>query len=367
MCSCRLRPACCSRMIWSTPAASNERTWAAEVGRRADAARLLERAGRASVPAQRRRRARRSPRCAWNSSNSRERPGTASLVTSAEMAKRKNSKPSCPRRDGLGRVVVQREGRHHGDVGVDAVAERHAGVALDDVVVDLAPGARLRLVEEGEGQRAEPEARRDLDGVAVGAGHPHRRMRLLHGLRDDVAAGHLERAALEARVGRHHHHVGDLLGGLERHGALLLGRDVEAAELEPRRALADAELGAAVGDEVEHGDGLGRARGVVVVGDHLADAVAEPDALGARGGGGQEHLGGRAVRVLLEEVVLDRPGVVEPEPVGELDLGERVLHQLLLVVGSPGLGQLQLVEDAEFHFAALLTPPSSTPRRRRRA
>ena len=36
---------------------------------------------------------------------------------------------------------------------------------------------------------------------------------------------------------------------------------------------------------------LGGARGMVVVGDHLADAVAEPDALGARGSGGEEHLG----------------------------------------------------------------------------
>ena len=181
-------------------------------------------------------------------------------------------------------------------------------------------------------------------------------MRLLHGLGDHVAAGHLERAALEARIRRHHHHVGDLLGGLERHGALFLGRDVEAAELEPGRALADAELRPPVGDEVEHGDGLGRARGVVVVGDHLADAVAEPDALGAGGRGGQEHVGGRAVRVFLEEVVLDRPRVVEPQPVGQLDLGQRVLHQLVLVVGTPGLGQLQLVEDAEFHRLASHSP-----------
>ncbi len=192
-------------------------------------------------------------------------------------------------------------------------------------------------------------------------------MRLLHGLGQHVAARQLEGAALVAGVGLHHHHVGDLLGGLERHGPLLLGGDVEAAELQPRRALADAEVDAAVGDEVEHGDRLGRARGVVVVGDHLADAVAEPDALGARGGGGEEHLGGRAVRVLLEEVVLDGPGVVEAEAVGELDLRERVLHELALVVGAPRRGQLQLVEDAEFHVRfRSLRPPSWTRRRRRR-
>ena len=162
-----------------------------------------------------------------------------------------------------------------------------------------------------------------------------RRMRLLHGLGQHVAARHLERAPLEARIGLHHHHVGDLLGAFQRHRALFLRRDVEAAELQPRRALADAELRPPVGDEIEHGDRFRRARGMIVVGDHLADAVAEPDALGARRRRRQEHLGGRAVRILLEEVVLHRPGVVDAQPVGEFHLVERVLHQLPLVVGRP--------------------------------
>ena len=109
--------------------------------------------------------------------------------------------------------------------------------------------------------------------------------------------------------------------------ALLLGRDAEAAELQARGALADAEVDPAVGDDVERGQRLGRAGRVVVVGDHLADAVAEADALGQRRRGGQEHLGRRAVRVLLEEVVLDLPGVVEAEPVGELDLLQRLVEQ----------------------------------------
>ena len=39
---------------------------------------------------------------------------------------------------------------------------------------------------------------------------------------------------------------------------------------------------------------------------------------------GEEHLGRRGVRVLLEEVVLDLPGVVVAEPVGQLDLVERL-------------------------------------------
>jgi len=64
--------------------------------------------------------------------------------------------------------------------------------------------------------------------------------------------------------------------------------------------------------------------------------VPEADLAGALGRGGQEDLGGRGVRVLLEEVVLDLPGVVDAEPIGQLDLRERVLEQTLLATGLPG-------------------------------
>ena len=55
------------------------------------------------------------------------------------------------------------------------------------------------------------------------------------------------------------------------------------------------------------------------------------------------------MRVLLEEMVLDLPGVVVAEPVGQFHLGERVLVELPLVVHAPRARQLQLVENAEFH------------------
>ena len=100
-------------------------------------------------------------------------------------------------------------------------------------------------------------------------------------------------------------------------------------------------------DQVERGDALGDARGRV--GGELHDAVAEPDVLGALAGGAEKHLGRRRMRVLLEEVVLDLPGVVVAEPVGQLDLVERVLIELAFVVRPPRARQLQLVEDAEFH------------------
>ena len=120
-------------------------------------------------------------------------------------------------------------------------------------------------------------------------------------------------------------------------------------ELEPRRAFADAEVDPAVGDDVQRRQALGGARRMVVVRDHLADAVAEADGLGQRRGGGEEHLGRRGMGIFLEEVVLDLPGVVVAEPVGQRDLLERLVEQPVLVALVPGPRQLLLVEDAETH------------------
>src|SRR5205823_5781225 len=86
----------------------------------------------------------------------------------------------------------------------------------------------------------------------------------------------------------------------------------------------------------------------------LHDAVAETDAVGALGAGGEEHLGRRGVAVLLEEVVLDLPDAVHAELVGQLHLLEGVLDELVLGVGLPGAGELMLVEHAELHGGSLL-------------
>src|ERR1044072_230067 len=65
-----------------------------------------------------------------------------------------------PAPDRLLAVSVQRECRHHRDIGIDTVPERHARLALDGVVVDLAPGPGLSLVDKRESQRAQSLARR---------------------------------------------------------------------------------------------------------------------------------------------------------------------------------------------------------------
>jgi len=46
------------------------------------------------------------------------------------------------------------------------------------------------------------------------------------------------------------------------------------------------------------------------------------------------------------------PGVVVAEPVGGLELGQRVLVEPELVAVLPRARQLQLVKDAEFHDVA---------------
>ncbi len=65
---------------------------------------------------------------------------------------------------------------------------------------------------------------------------------------------------------------------------------------------------------------------MVVAGRRQHDAVADADALGARGAGGEKHLRCGGVGIFLEEVVLDFPDVVDAQTVGQFDLRQRVLE-----------------------------------------
>src|ERR1041384_2751213 len=53
--------------------------------------------------------------------------------------------------------------------------------------------------------------------------------------------------------------------------------------------------------------------------------------------------------IFFREVVLDLPGIVVTQPIGERDLFERVLQQLVFAALVPWPRQLVLVEHAEFH------------------
>ena len=148
------------------------------------------------------------------------------------------------------------------------------------------------------------------------------------GLGSTVALGHRDRALDGRRLlgPQARQHVHELVPGL-------LGRvgvDAEAAELGPRRRARRAELEAPAGQDVEHRRPLGDPDRVVHLRHAHHRAVADADALGLHRHRGEEQLGRRAVRVLLEEVVLDGPHRVEAELVGQPRLLERVAVDGLL-------------------------------------
>ncbi len=51
--------------------------------------------------------------------------------------------------------------------------------------------------------------------------------------------------------------------------------------------------------------------------------------------------------------MLDLPDVVDAEPVGQFDLGQRVLEQPVLALAGPGTRQLMLVQKTEAHGSLL--------------
>jgi hypothetical protein len=200
--------------------------------------------------------------------------------------------------------------------------------------------------QELEGERAEATPPGHLDRLELRASDPERRVRFLERLRQDVAQRHVEILAvmLDPTLAEHRDDGADRLFP-DR--PLLVERDAEGLQLGDAGALAGAEFDPAVRDEVERGDALGAARRMRR--RQLHDAVREADLLRALRGGGEEHFGGRRVRILFEEMVLDLPGVVVAEPVGQFDLVERVLIELQFAARQPRPRQLQLVEDPEFH------------------
>ena len=103
------------------------------------------------------------------------------------------------------------------------------------------------------------------------------------------------------------------------------------------------------GEDVEDRGALRDADRALVLRHARDDTVADADALGLHRAGGEEEVGRGAVRVLLEEVVLDRPDVVEAQFVGEAHLLQRVLVGLSFRVARPGAGDRELHEQAEFH------------------
>ena len=247
-------------------------------------------------------------------------------------------------------------------VGVGAVDHRERGGA----VVDLLPDRLLALVEalavhrdaldeifgrHTDGERAQPDAVAPDLAVAVGAARraPQRRMRLLQrlGLHAPRPA-HVPVLAVGLVV-LVRPRADDVLERLRPHGARVVRIDVEPLDLGPGRRPTGPELDPAVGDEVEHRRRLRAADRVVVRLGEQAHAVAEAHRGSLRRDRAVEHLGVGAVRVLLEEVVLDGPEGMEPGLLTEDGLLERVLVRGVLLAVREGLRHRDLVEQRELH------------------
>jgi hypothetical protein len=179
-------------------------------------------------------------------------------------------------------------------------------------------------------------------------------VRLLHRLGDDVAFRHAEVKALVPGIGRQGHHAQALARRFFPGLLLVLAPGAEAFDLGQGRALARAELDAAVGDQVQRGNALGDARGVVVLRRHMDDAVAEADTLRALRDRRQKDLRGGRGAVFLQEMVLGLPDVIEAELIRELGLLQRLLPHAQLVALVPLLplerpGNVELELHAELH------------------
>ena len=60
------------------------------------------------------------------------------------------------------------------------------------------------------------------------------------------------------------------------------------------------------------------------------------------------------MRVLVEEVMLDGPRVLDAKRVGQHDLLDRLVDETLFVALAPRLWQLQLVENTKSHVRSPL-------------
>ena len=156
-------------------------------------------------------------------------------------------------------------------------------------------------------------ARRAADRLLAAGAEPERRVRLLDRARLDDDVVELPALAVMGKAAWRRPRLADHLHGFVEPLGRLLGRDAEAGELVAAVALADAEIEAAVRQQVEGRRLLGD-EDRVVPGQH-DDRGAETDALGTgRQVGEQAHRGRDLAKA--GEMVLDQEDARKAELLG---------------------------------------------------
>jgi hypothetical protein len=246
-------------------------------------------------------------------------------------------------------VLVAEQEVGCGDLLVHERADRLAMLDAPPVLLDLL----LLLVEarEGQAEAAQPAVGRVDLCARAGDRHPHRRVWFLVGLGQDGALGHRPELTLVGE-GLLHPHLGQAAHELV---PALLGRvgiGAEAAELGPGRRAAGADMQAPAREDIQRRGLLGDLDRMVELGNANHDAMPDLDILGQHRTRGEKQLGRRAVRIFLEEMVFDRPDMLEAQRIGELHLLEAVVVNRTLLLGRPGTRDRDLVEQAELHVAS---------------
>ena len=139
---------------------------------------------------------------------------------------------------------------------------------------------------------------------------------------------------------------------------------MEPGDLVAAGAAAGAELEAALGEVIEHRHPLGDLRRVVDLGQWVEDPRPEVGARRAPGERAEEHVVGRDVRVLVEEVVLGDPDVLETGAVGGDDGGQLVHERPVLGLRITFAAEGRVVpldEQTELHRALSCSLPCGHP------
>src|SRR5215813_3677232 len=167
--------------------------------------------------------------------------------------------------------------------------------------------------------------------------------------RDPIEAPLVGKGVLGPHAGNH----GD---GFFPLGSGLLGVDLEAVHFDEGGGPPGPQIHPAIADDIEHRRPFGDADRVIVLARQQGDGVANANPLGALGESPVEDFRGRTVGKLPQEMVLYRPEVLEPDLIGQFDLGHDLFVALLLDAVIVGFGYLNFIHEPEFHRHVLPRP-----------
>ena len=240
----------------------------------------------------------------------------------------------------------QAQGRH---LVVDKTAHRIGG--LDRFTISADPFLHLAVAAQVEAEHPQPHFTGGAEAVRLAACYPHGRVGLLHRLgnyrsgRDSIKLAFVGESVLGPHPGNHADSLFPLRPGIFR-------VYFKPVHFDKGGGSAGSQVHPPVTQDVQHRGPLCHPHRMVVLAWQQRDGVADADALGALGDGAVQNFRSGTVGELCQEVVLNRPEIVEPHFVGQVYLGQHLLVPFLLNAGVVRFRNLDFVHQAKFHVAA---------------